>query len=106
MVMTNDEKHDSVPSPDGVEPQKYHHGPCNAHCRCGRESTKPERRFCACGQEVYFFTLVADPMCGDCRAHYNKPHLTGESLDTRIAAARAVTDEAEGAWSTPHGEGP
>lgn len=98
--MTPDEKRDTEPA------QKYHHGPCNAYCRCTRLAQKPDRRFCACGQELMGARLefaYLSPVCGDCAASKGPG---APSLDTRIAAARAVTDEAEGAWSTATSEGP
>lgn len=76
-----------------------------AMCESERQ-TKPARRFCACGQETH---PRYPKWCGDCAATFERRGtLPGHapSLDTRIAAACAVTDETEGAWMVPHGEGP
>lgn len=114
---------DSVPDPPnagcpdpGTTVQKRHHGPCNEHCGCaGRvvnmvDPMPGKKRLlykCACGQERFEGARFTKSFkCGDCAAQYDKRIDAPQSLDARIAAARAVTDEAEGAWMVPHGEGP
>lgn len=130
----------SVPDPPnagcpdpGTTVQKYHHGPCNEHCRCGREAAaatcadcgKPAHPLnegglcdscyvppppdkCGCGAALHTNKRfgVREDHCGECwLARRLEQNLDKEHAPQR-PAARAVTDEAEGAWSTATSEGP
>lgn len=58
---------------------------CSGACQTG-EQPKPERRFCACGQELFGWKSAV--WCGDCHAHLENPRLTGDDLDRRIRDAQ------------------
>ncbi len=61
--------------------------------RCYERPTEPqpERRFCACGQELFGWKSAV--WCGDCHAHLENPQLTGDDIDLRIRDAQPETEE-------------
>lgn len=85
---------------------EQHDAHVRARAEWPTEPAQPERRFCACGQELSRSAKFWNPrLCGDCLASDNYEK-TSATLDARIAAAQPKAVDADptqawGAGATP-----